>query len=365
MPYSGMGRTRKKIDMLGEAPKLLERLKTQKPGWQRERMIALKLVLAGEATQATADTLGRSQATIQSWINKFRAGGLEGLLDKRKGNGPQSRLTPEMEAAMIEELKKGHWRTARDAWNWLKENFEVGDLKEPTIYKYLGKCEGRLKATRPCNPKKDQAAEDEFRVTLANKMEALKIDPAKNVRLWVYDEMRYGLHPLTRKMWCLKGVRAIAPSRRRYLNAYLYGALEVGGSSSSEFLFTPTLNKQWDSSFLQQISKSGLDDVHVVIGDGAGFHHRDTDGELPHNVKIITLPAYSPELNPAEKLWDIVKDGICNIDWPNLRALEDKITERIKPYWEDTNRVVSLIGQGYLLSELNATFSEVFLSNNY
>lgn len=81
-------------------------------------------------------------------------------------------------------------------------------MKEASIYKYLGKCEGRLKVSRPCNPKKDRAAEDAFRVTLADKMEVLGIDPAKNVRLWVYHEMRYGLQPLTRKMWCLRGVRA-------------------------------------------------------------------------------------------------------------------------------------------------------------
>lgn len=78
-------------------------------------MVALKLAMEGEQTQAVADKLGRSQATLQVWINKFRAGGIEGLLDKRKGNGPQSRLTPEMAAAMTEELRKGHWRTGRDA----------------------------------------------------------------------------------------------------------------------------------------------------------------------------------------------------------------------------------------------------------
>ncbi|HBE22667.1 MAG TPA: hypothetical protein DDW21_04335, partial [Verrucomicrobiales bacterium] len=32
---------------------------------------------------------------------------------------------------------------------------------------------------------------------------------------------------------------------------------------------------------------------------------------ITREYKIITLPAYSPELNPVEKLWDIVKDGIC------------------------------------------------------
>ncbi len=66
-------------------------------------MIALKSVLTGESTQSTADTLGRSQATIQVWINQFRAEGIEGQLDKSKGNGPKTRLTP----AMVEELKKG------------------------------------------------------------------------------------------------------------------------------------------------------------------------------------------------------------------------------------------------------------------
>lgn len=348
-----MNQSREKIDRLGEASILLDQLKAEKPGWRRERMIALKLVLEGGSRRAVAKSLGRSQTTIQTWVNKFRSGGLAGLTDKRKGNGPESRLTPEMESAMIEELKKGHWRTARDAWKWLGENFDVSELKEATIYKYLGKCEGRLKATRPCNPKKDADAEAEFRVTLTEKMQKFNIDSNVNVRLWVYDEMRYGLHPLTRKMWCLKGVRAISPSRRRYQNGYLYGALEVGGAGS-EFLFTPNLNKQWDRYFLEQLSNHDQDSVHVVIGDGAGFHHREGEEALPDNIRLITLPPYSPELNPVEKLWDVVKDGICNKDWPDLRSLEDAITNRIRPYWEDAKHVIKLIGSGYLLTELNA-----------
>jgi len=317
-------------------------------------MIALKLAMEGRETQSVADELSRSQATVQAWINKFRSDGLNGLLSKKKGNGPASKLTAEMAQAMTEQLKLGKWRTGGDAWKWLEENFDVGELKPSVIYKYLGKCEGRLKATRPCNPKKDENAEAQFRVTLAEKIGQQNIPVGSNVRLWVYDEMRYGLHPLTRKMWCLKGVRAIAPSRRRYDNGYLYGALEVGGSGA-EFLFTGNLNKEWDKCFLEQLSRHDPDSVHVVIGDGAGFHHRGEESELPGNIRIITLPAYCPELNPAEKLWDIVKDGICNRDWLDLDDLERAITERIRPYWEEAKKVRALIGQGYLLSELNAT----------
>jgi transposase len=156
-------------------------------------------------------------------------------------------------------------------------------------------------------------------------------------------------------MWCLRGIRAVAPSRRRYQNGYLYAALEVGGNAS-EFLFTPCLNKDWGLAFLRQISAHDPQATHIVIGDGAGLHHRKDEEPLPDNVKIITLPAYSPELNPVEKLWDIVKDGICNRDWKNLDELEEKITERIKPYWEDAKHVAKLIGNGYLVSELNATW---------
>jgi len=154
-----------------------------------------------------------------------------------------------------------------------------------------------------------------------------------------------------------------APSRRRYQNGWLYGALEVGGSGS-EFLFTPTLNKEWDLGFLRQIAAHDPEAIHIVIGDGAGFHHKKDEEPLPEKIRIITLPAYSPELNPVEKLWDIVKDGICNRDWADLNQLEEKITERIKPYWEDANYVTRLIGNGYLLSELNAIWKTDFRQYN-
>lgn len=357
-----MARKRNKIDQLNQSSILLETLK-KATGWQRERLLVLKSAMEGDTLKDLTNRFSRSHTTIQDWINRFRQGGVAKLLDKKKGNGPTSKLTAEMQEGMRKELAKGKWRTAKDAWLWLSQNHDVSNLKESVIYKYLGKCGGRLKATRPCNPKKNEVEEAAFRVELADKMSSLNIPKDKNVRLWVYDEMRYGLHPLTRKMWCLRGVRAIAPSRRRYKNGYLYGALEVGGNSS-EFLFTPNLNKQWDLKFLSQVSQSDPESVHVLIGDGAGFHHKESDAVLPKNIRIITLPAYSPELNPAEKLWDIVKDGICNKDWNDIDDLEDAITQRIKPYWQEPERVKSLIGSSYLTTELNAIIREELIQFN-
>ncbi len=53
-----------------------------------------------------------------------------------------------MQAAMIEQLKLGKWRTGSDAWNRLRENYDVSHLKEAVIYyKYLEKCEGRYRGS--------------------------------------------------------------------------------------------------------------------------------------------------------------------------------------------------------------------------
>ena len=60
----------------------------------------------------------------------------------------------------------------------------------------------------------------------------------------------------------------------------------------------------------------------MVIYDGAGFHHRGGHAALPANVRVIALPAYSPELNPVERLWDQVRDALANELHANLEALE-------------------------------------------
>ena len=96
-----MARPRKQIDTLGEGPELLGLFKKEKPGWKRECLPAIKRILEEVPTQMVADDLGGSQATIQASINKFRSGGIAELLTKSKGNGPQSRLTPEIEESMI------------------------------------------------------------------------------------------------------------------------------------------------------------------------------------------------------------------------------------------------------------------------
>jgi len=303
-----------------------------------------------------SEIVGRSAKQIKVWAKSFVEGGIESLLTRGNGGGRKGKMTKEAQEALIEKLREGAFRTAPQCCKWLEEEYGI-KLEQSSMYYQLGKLGGRLKVPRPSHTKKNEAKVKEFKATLADKMEALELPKEKKVRLWVYDEMRYGLHPLLRKMWSLIGVRVTAPVNRRFDWGYLFGAIEVS-TGKSEFLHTGRVTKLFDKAFLEQISKSDPECEHIVIGDGARFHHREEEDHgstLPDNIHVLTLPPYSPELNPMEKLWDMVKDEICNTCWDDLDALEAKIDQVLHGIWEKSGRLRSLFTNSYLRTELNAT----------
>ena len=47
----------------------------------------------------------------------------------------------------------------------------------------------------------------------------------------------------------------------------------------------------------------------MLIRDQAGWH-KSKSLELPENIILKSLPPYSPELNPVEKLWQWLKKAL-------------------------------------------------------
>lgn len=67
-----------------------------------------------------------------------------------------------------------------------------------------------------------------------------------------------------------------------------------------------------------------------IVMDGAGWHKSDKL-IFPKNIMIIIQPAYSPELNPVEKVWQYIKDHtIKNKVYKTLDDLEDEVCKFIQ-----------------------------------
>ena len=105
-----------------------------------------------------------------------------------------------------------------------------------------------------------------------------------------------------------------------------------------------------------QIKKQYPNHEHVVVWDGAGFHPQDRDHEkVPSEVHVVRLPPYSPELNPIEKLWDLIQDHTSNKLWPSIERLDQVVALHLKDWWEDQARVIRLVGNGWIRASANAS----------
>jgi transposase len=107
-------------------------------------------------------------------------------------------------------------------------------------------------------------------------------------------------------------------------------------------------------AFLKHLARSEPAAKHSVIWDGAGFHQKSDAHALPDRVHVVQLPGYSPELNPIEKLWDVLKDGLCNRLFHSMEALWQALCYELEPFHQPA-RVHQLLGHSPLLAPANAS----------
>ena len=325
-------------------------------GWQRQRLQAMQLAAQGKWTlQQIGAAVGAGRSTVAVWLKLLRTQGCEGLLRWKEGQGARSKLSPEIQGAIHAGLLTGRWRRGRDLVVWLQKEHGI-ELSLKGAYYYLGKAGGVLKVPRKTHAKKDAAQSELFKTELAERLQALPLEAGRPVRIWVADEHRYGLISVLRRCWALRGLRVTAPYQTKYVWGYLHSALEVDGLHEAQALFSSSVNLETSGRFLDQIAQSDPQAQHVIIWDQAGFHPRAGHMAVPAGVHLLSLPPYSPELNPVEKIGAFIKDAVCNKIWPTLEAMEAAISEELAPLWKIPERVAQLVGTtGWLAAQLNAT----------
>ena len=98
------------------------------------------------------------------------------------------------------------------------------------------------------------------------------------------------------------------------------------------------------SLFLAEVAQRHADEFVLMIMDQAGWHLAG-DLVVPVNLRLLFLPPYSPELNPAEHLWDALReDCFANHVFTDLDAVECVLTKGLQTLEADSERVQSMTG---------------------
>ena len=171
------------------------------------------------------------------------------------------------------------------------------------------------------------------------------------IEVWHQDEARVGQQGSLTYIWAERGSRPAAPRDLRYDWAYLFGAVcaERGVGAA---LVLPDVNIHAMNLHLAEISRSVASGAHgLVVLDGAGWHQTGGRLRVPHNISLLHLPPYSPELNPVENVWaylrqnqlsnrvfdsyDAIVDACCTA-WNALVAMPDRIRSIATRAWTKT-----------------------------
>jgi putative transposase len=157
------------------------------------------------------------------------------------------------------------------------------------------------------------------------------------------DEARIGQKGTHAYIWAPIGSRPLMVRDNRHESAYLFGAIcpERGVGAA---MITPQANTEAMNLHLAETSTQVTPGAHaVMICDGAGWHQRGKQLQVPDNITLLTLPAYTPELNPMENVWDYLRQNkLCAQVWDTY----DDIVQACKKAWDflinDPDRIRSI-----------------------
>lgn len=162
------------------------------------------------------------------------------------------------------------------------------------------------------------------------------------------DEARVGRISDPTRCWAPADIRPVTKAQIVREYTYVFAAVSpVDGVMDS--LILPRANSEAMSVFLAEVSRRHPDELILMVLDGAGWH-RSGELKIPENIQFLPLPPYCPELNPAEHLWDEMREKwFGNRLFNSMAQLTDHLVLALQAMESNPKRLQSLTGFHWIL----------------
>jgi len=173
------------------------------------------------------------------------------------------------------------------------------------------------------------------------------------IRLMFQDEARFGRMSDPRSCWAPAPKRPMVNLALIREFRYEYAAVSPW-DGALDHMTSEKMNTDNMSLFLNQVSKSHDQNFMVMVLDGASLH-KCKDLKVPENITLVFLPPYSPELNPAELIWNILRRNyFANKVFDSLNAATLQAENGLGCMSSDKKRVQSLTNWPWIEAILKA-----------
>src|SRR5215216_2098680 len=301
-----------------DAAGLYERYRRERRPDVRPRLHALWLVRTEHTTREAAGVLGVDERTVQRWLGWYRAGGLAPLEGRHAGSqGAPSFLTAEQKVELAEEVATGRFRTAAEIRAWVQECWG-GELHRGWDVRAAPSAAlcPKSAASHPSESRPPRAGAVE-KGGLGNALDAVGL--SRTSRIGFGDEMRLGLRGTTRRVWGRRGTKVRQRLQLKYEWRYLFAAVD-GQTGRVWWNWVPSMKAEALWPTIAGIQEADL--LDALVWDNAPSHRDDDITDL--DLAFVGLPPYSPELNPAERLFEEIRR---RFEGRVYATLDDKVAD--------------------------------------
>ncbi len=264
----------------------------------------------------------------------------------RPGNGgSDSNLTRQEEAELIVHLENNNYVYARDIGLFIERQYGVIYTLAGVI-KLLHRLGFSYQKPKLIPGKIDLAKQEEFKLQYS----LLKNNLAKDESIYFMDSVHPQYQTRARFGWIRKNVVKTLPSFSGWKRKHIIGAINL---KDLEVVTTdnPKVNGDYIIEFLKELEANNQDKSKIyLICDNAGYHRSKKVKEYLQysKIELLFLPAYSPNLNPIERLWKFMHSVVSNNKfYANFETFTDSIRiffENIEKY---KNKISSLVNDNF------------------
>ena len=308
------------------------------------RCTAIQMLVTGIAREQVCHALLVTERSLRRWIQAFNQQGVDGLI-VHKRPGRTRKLQGEQASRLVELIEQPEqadrtfW-TARAFHGYISESYQV-DCSYETVVRFFHQQGFALKVPQPWPDRQDEAQRQAFR----ERLKALCAQP--DVDVWFGDESGFEGDPRPRRRWDRKGNKTRSTKNGDHVRMNVIGTVcprtgeffAIEASHVDTDMFQAFLDEA--NRYLQPKKKR-----NILIVDNASWH-RSASLDWGR-FEPLFLPPYSPDFNPIERIWLIMKARWFNNHVSkNLDALIDRLDQAILEvinHPHDTKRTAS-IGQ--------------------
>jgi hypothetical protein len=133
------------------------------------------------------------------------------------------------------------------------------------------------------------------------------IDNTNNLPVYVtfQDEARFGRLSDPKRCWVPMPYRPTIYKALVREYKYIFGTI-APASGQLDYMMADNMKAESMALFLRHVKKSHPKKFIIMVVDGASSH-TTPNLTIPTDMALIFLPPYSPELNPAEQVWNVLR----------------------------------------------------------